>query len=184
MVHLHLDPRARCDRPPMVAAGGIEREAVGVYELRDQADAPAHAARDGHGDLVELDHQRVAAPAHRARADDEVIGAAIHGAAPALGHRPARAARAVERDVDRAVIEWIAPPARLIIGGKDAADETDDGQAEAAVVGDRVDIPPEVATRRDRAVEARSRITVEAARRPDKAAIGTPAPGWVLPPAQ
>jgi hypothetical protein len=82
------------------------------------------------------------------------------------------------------VVERIAAPALQVIRGEDASDETNDREAELSVIRDRIDIPPGIAARRNRAVESRSFSKVAAASRPDKAAIGTPAPGWVLPPAQ
>jgi hypothetical protein len=53
-----------------------------------------------------------------------------------------------------------------------------------AVIAERIDIPPEITTRRDRLVESRCAISVAAASWPDIAAIGTPGPGCTLPPAR
>ena len=53
-----------------------------------------------------------------------------------------------------------------------------------AVIAQRVDIPPRVAVAGNIDVEPRSAITADAASRPDSAAIGTCAPGCVLPPAR
>jgi hypothetical protein len=52
------------------------------------------------------------------------------------------------------------------------------------VVADCVDIPPGITAGRDRFIEARSFAIRLAASCPDKAAIGTPAAGWVAPPVQ
>jgi hypothetical protein len=71
-----------------------------------------------------------------------------------------------------------------VIGREDAADERNDGQRMSSVVADGVDIPPRVAASRYRLAEARSASTAAAAKRPESAAIGTPGPGWVLPPAR
>jgi hypothetical protein len=84
-----------------------------------------------------------------------------------------------------------------IIGGEDRADEGDEGKAVAAAVGDGIDIPPGIATGFDGDIEARpperkirerrrsrSCISASAASRPEIAAIGTPAPGCVPPPAR
>jgi hypothetical protein len=54
----------------------------------------------------------------------------------------------------------------------------------AAVVADRIDVPPAISTRLDRRVEPRCAISVAAASRPDIAAIGTPGPGCTMPPAR
>ncbi len=71
-----------------------------------------------------------------------------------------------------------------IVGREDRADEDDDDEAVAAVIAQRVDIPPGIAVLRDVEREVRSAITADAASRPEVAAIGTPAPGWTLPPAR
>jgi hypothetical protein len=47
----------------------------------------------------------------------------------------------------------------------------------AAVVAQRVEVPPRVAAVRDLEVEARSSARLAAARRPETAVIGTPGPG-------
>ena len=94
---------------------------------------------------------------------------------------------AIERHVERAVVAWIgraAAPRPGVVGREHAADEGDQGEALRLVVAQRIDVPPGIAARRDRAVEAESASTLAAASRPEIAAIGTPAPGWVLPPAR
>jgi hypothetical protein len=84
--------------------------------------------------------------------------------------------------------EWVghpaAAPAERVVGREDAAQEGDQRDAVLAVLAQRVDVPPDIAVQRDRAVEARSAISADAAIRPERAAIGTPGPGWVLPPAR
>ena len=119
-----------------------------------------------------------------AGADHEVIGIAPHAVPGAFGHRPGIAARAIHRHVDGAVIGRAVAAAELVIGGKDAPDKGDDRQAEAAVVAAGVDVPPGIALRVDLDVEARSLSRISTANPPLRAAIGTPAPGCVLPPAQ
>src|SRR6476646_10195440 len=107
-----------------------------------------------------------------------MIAAPPHARRAPLGHRPARPARSVERDIDAGMVQRIAPPALLVIRREDRAQKRDDRQPEGTAVGEGIDIPPGVATGRNVRIEAKSFITVAAARRPDKAAIGTPAPGW------
>ena len=77
-----------------------------------------------------------------------------------------------------------APPRQSVVGRKYAADEGDQGQSMLPVIAECVDVPPGVAVRRDGRVKARSVHSAAAASRPDKAAIGTPGPGCVLPPAR
>jgi hypothetical protein len=82
------------------------------------------------------------------------------------------------------MVDRVAAAALQIVRREDASEEADDGEAVLAVIPDRVEIPPGIAARRDGAIEARSFMQAATASRADKAAIGTPAPGWVLPPAQ
>jgi hypothetical protein len=90
-----------------------------VERFCDDAHAARHATLPGHAhalvQLLDFDFQGIAGPVHAAGADQQGIGIALHRAARALGHRPARAG-SIERDVERAVIERIAPAAFLVIG--------------------------------------------------------------------
>ena len=58
-----------------------------------------------------------------------------------------------------------------IVRRKNTTNKGDDAQGVSAVIADRVDVPPEVATRPDRLVEARCAVTVSAASRPDGANV-------------
>jgi hypothetical protein len=53
-----------------------------------------------------------------------------------------------------------------------------------AIVAKPIDVPPKVIARIYRLIELRRAIKAATACRPDKAAIGTPGPGWTLPPAR
>ena len=185
--HLHLDPRARGKAVPDVVLMGIEREGRAVQGLGIDPHRACHLALPRHEQarvaFMDVDGERPVLPAYRARPDPEVRGIALHRAAAPLGHRPARL-RAVERDIERGMIERIAPPAALVIGREHAPEERDDRQPVLPVVADRVDIPPGIAARGDSFVEARSFAITRAASCPDKAAMGTPAAGWVAPPVQ
>jgi hypothetical protein len=77
-----------------------------------------------------------------------------------------------------------AAPTEGVVGREDTAQEGDQRNAVLAVLTQRIDIPPDIAVQRDLAVESRSAISADAASRPESAAIGTPGPGWVLPPAR
>ena len=92
-------------------------------------------------------------PGERAGADREALRADGDMPAAALGHGPAPDARPVERDVERAMVERVgqAAPARPgVIGREDAADEGDDAQPVAAVIAQRIDVPPGIAAWRRR----------------------------------
>ena len=164
----------------------MERPAVQHFGVEN--DLPLHRPPPGYAQpdiaFVYVDYQPVLVPAHCAAADRQGI-ALLHRVLPAaFGHHPPRATLAVKRDVQAAVIERIVTAAALVVGRKDAADKTDYRQPILLVIAERIDIPPAVALRWNHRVEARSDNTALLARCPDKAAIGTPAPGWVAPPAQ
>lgn len=71
-----------------------------------------------------------------------------------------------------------------IIGREYAANKSNDGQTMQAIIACRIDVPPAIAVVYDWRVEVRSSSRASAARSPASAAIGTPGPGWVLPPAR
>ena len=114
-----------------------------------------------------------------------VLGS-IHKTCGAFGHGPATRL-AIEGDIDAAEVSGVARAAlarRRIVRREDAADEADDGEAVAAVVAQSVDVPPAIAVLRNLCVEAWSLSSASAARSPESVAIGTPGPGWTLPPAR
>ena len=172
---------------PDVVFRRIEREAGRVERFGMHPYRSAHTAAEGvEQPLVALfygDFEHIAVPAHRAGADLQIVFVAAHRLAPALGHHPAMAGT-IQRDIDAGMIERVAPAAALVIGAENAAQKGDDGQPVLPVGADGIDIPPGVAARWNRFIEARSRSTTFAASRPDKAAIGTPAEGCVAPPTQ
>jgi hypothetical protein len=184
MGHRHLHLRARRHRVPAVPPRRVQRERGRGDHLRADAHRAPHRIGQGGRDFGDVDHHRVAVPSDCAGADAEMVGAAVHPVRRSLGHRPGGASGAVQGDVDRAVVVGRAPARQLVIGREDAADKGDDGQPVGAVRAGCVDIPPGIAVGRDRDVETRSLSKHSAASRPESAAIGTPAPGWVLPPAQ
>ncbi len=183
----YLDAGAGGDRPPYMVAVRVEREGLAVNRRWNHAHRTADAAGDRNRDLIEADGERRAIPVKPAGADGKSVRAAGHGAARPLRHGPAGAAVAVDRDIDGAMVERIGRAAAArkgVIGREHAADEGDDGDAIFAVVAQRVDIPPSIAVFGDWTIEPKSAIRLAAAERPDSAAIGTPGPGCVLPPAR
>ncbi len=181
---IDLDAGARRDRAPAVSALIVDPFGVAGQRVRPNADLTTNRARDRCTGFVDTKDQDLAVPIDTAAADRQARRR------PAglitLGHRPGRRS-SVKGDIERAMAERIgasvsAGPA--VVGGEDAAQKSDQGDPVPPVVAERVDIPPSIAVRRDRAVESRSAISADAARRPDSAAIGIPGPGWVLPPAR
>ena len=157
--------------------------------LRSYRHPSAHSHGDGYIDFVKVDGQRLAIPVKVARADAAMACTALQLAAATFGHGPAFARFSIQRDIDGAVVFWVshAPIAGTcpsIVGRKHTTHKGDDGQSILPVVAQRVDIPPEITTRRDRLVESRCAIRVAAASRPDMAAMGKPGPGCTLPPAK
>ncbi len=187
LLHLHFDPCARGDGLPAMAASGVELKAAFIEHFWVKDDLSLHPPppRNTEADVafLDVDDQAVLVPTHRARSNVKRIAFLLCFGRSPLGHHPAPAL-AVERDVEAAMVERNVAAGFLIVGRKDAANETDDRQPEAFVIAERVDIPPAVALRWYHGVEIRSDSTASLANLPDKAAIGTPAPGWVAPPAQ
>ncbi len=184
-IETDINTRARRNRPPMVPLSSVEREGLGVDRLGSQRDCAAHARGQRRCPFIDLKLQSVAVPVHAAWADCDAAMRSRKVAATALGHRPAIASGAVERDIHRAMIFRIAPTRPRVVRREHAADEGDDGQAVLFVIAECVDVPPGVtAAGRDRRVEARSAKMLCAACWPESAAIGTPAPGCTPPPAR
>lgn len=170
-----------------MTARRVEREGPSGEHLRVDADDAANSRRCWRRHLVEPDREGVAIPGEQAWPDGQRGRRSADVAAPALGHGPTFSIPAVERDVHRAVVERIAFPmcARPgVIGREHAADEGDDCEAVLSVTAQRVDIPPRITAGRDVLIESKSARTAAAANWPEIAAIGTPGPGCVLPPAR
>jgi len=187
LLHVDFDPRDRCDRPPVVTAAAVELGRTGCDGLRVQRDPAFKPDKTRHRQLIDIDRKPVAVPVQGALTDCQSRGRLRERRLAPLGERPVFSARTIKRDIDRAMVKRIAiaAPARCgVIGRKDAADEGNDRQPMRTIVTQRVDIPPRITVTRDRRVEARSAVTHCAASRPDIAAIGTPGPGCVLPPAR
>ncbi len=172
---------------PTMLGSGIERKSGGINDLRRHSNHAAHRpSKRVEQPLVALFDpyfHRIASPAHAAWPDLQGICALTHSIALALGHRPSRL-WAIERHVQACMVERIMPSAALVKGREYRADESNDSQRVLAVFADRIDVPPTVAAGWNLRVEAWSSIRLRAACKPDKAAIGTPAPGCVAPPAQ
>ena len=183
-LEIDLDAGARRDRAPAMSALIVDPFGVAGQRVRPNPDLTADRARDRRTGLVDTEDQDLAVPIDATAADRQAPRR------PAdlitLGHRPGRRS-SVKGDIERAMAERIGRAVSsgpAVVGREDAAQKSDQGDPVLPVVAERVDIPPNIAVRRDRAVESRSAISADAARRPDSAAIGIPGPGWVLPPAR
>lgn len=97
--------------------------------------------------------------------------------------------RTIKCDIDSAIVFRIdVCPAALespcIVGRKNTTDKRDDAEGILSIVTERIDVPPQVASRAYLLVKPRCTMVVSAANCPERAAIGTPGPGWTLPPAR
>jgi hypothetical protein len=170
-----------------MAAVRIQRKTPIIQYVGEEADSAVHPPRQRRADFVNVDFQGISGPAHLAAADRQYGRGAAHPQLAALSHRPALRILAVQGDVKRAVIVGVrisAPPCPSVVGGEDAANESDESQRVRAIIAHCIDVPPCIATGLDRAIETESAIIAAAASRPDIAVMGIPGPGCVLPPAR
>lgn len=108
-------------------------------------------------------------------------------AAAALSHRPEFASVVVQRNIQGTVVERITATSascQRVVGRKDAADKANNREAVTRVCTQCINVPPDISAGSNRRIEAKSSATASAANRPEMAAIGTPGPGCVLPPAR
>ena len=166
-----------------MALGTPQRERTINQRLGMDADRALDPLSQPRRRFCQFDDERIALPAQPAWPHGELIGIAHQRFLTPLGHRPATL-WAVERDVQRNMIKRLGPVAAGIIRREHRSREGNDGQAVSAIIAEGVDIPPGIAALRKIEIEARSAISARAAARPESAAIGTPAPGCALPPAQ
>ena len=106
---------------------------------------------------MDINFQVVAMPVQATGPDRETRGIARNALTATLGHGPAAIA-AVQGDIERAIILRISRPTLqcgAIVRREHATNKSNEGQAVVAVVTERIDVPPEITTRRDRLVESR-----------------------------
>ena len=89
MLQMDLHPCPRRQRAPAVAAHGVQRRAEVEQALRFDAHAALHAARNRHGDFVDVDMQGLPVPKQLAGAYGVAARLAVAMARAALGHGPA-----------------------------------------------------------------------------------------------
>ncbi len=163
---------------------GVRRTSTSVSGLRRQGDGAAHRGdHRGGTDLINLDHQFAPRPVHRGWPDLQGIARLAQRRSPPVCHGEPPAG-AIGGHVDAAMVLRIAPPRPRVPRRKHRPDEADDRYRPCAVVRDAVYVPPRIAIGGDGDAEVRSRIIASAACWPDRAAIGTPAPGCAAPPAR
>jgi hypothetical protein len=187
ILQVHADAGMRRDRPPTMPSRLVQMHHDTVRDDRRHPDSAADAPGDRHRQFADVDHEPAAVARQAAGADRQRLAISSQVAARPLRQRPELPPRLIERDVDRAEILRIAlsqPPRRSVVRRENAADEGNDRQRMLAVVTYRIDVPPDIAAGCNRRVEPKSIKTRAAASRPDSAAIGTPGPGCVLPPAR
>lgn len=165
----------------------IERKSGWIDDLGMDPHCPAHrSAKRIEQALVALfnrEFESISGPSHAARPDLQGICALRNIVSSAFCHRPTRLGP-IKRDVHASMVQRIVPSSTLVEWREDRTNEGDDRQGVLAVLADGIDIPPTVSAGWYLRVEAWSSVRLRAACKPDKAAIGTPAPGCVAPPAQ
>lgn len=139
-----------------------------------------HGAPKEHGyrrrSLVNPTTQNPSIPRDLVCAKRERVGPTAHGVMWILGERPSAKAATVESHIHRTMI--VGPVAIAKVKWREhATQERNEGDGVAPIIAQSIDVPPRVATRSDRRVEDRSCSRLAAARRPERAAIGTPGPG-------
>lgn len=117
----------------------------------DPDDAP-QPARQGARHLVDADLEGRADPFERTRSDHKSRCFALKAGASPLGAGPGRTGYAIERYIERTVLQRVVPAAPSchgIVGREHTTHERDKRQPVASVVAQRVDVPPRVAAGRD-----------------------------------
>lgn len=117
----------------MVTLRCVEREVVALSNVRRESDLAPEARRQGNGDLVDIDHQRVAFPVEGAWTNGEVVRPIIQCIFAAFGHRPA-CFGSVECDIDRDVVIRVFATRPGVVGREDRTDKGDDRKAIAAII--------------------------------------------------
>lgn len=182
IINLDFHARTGRQRPPPMQAPLIQVSAEESEGTGMDPYPPTKPPGQGTFALVEVELKPLPVPTQRTGPDREFGGRAAQGLSTPLGHGPAVPAGAIQRHVDADVVLWVnghtpSLEGARVIGRKDAADERDQREGGAPVVAQSVDIPPRVPVLGDRDVEANWSSTLDAASRPEIAAIGTPAPG-------
>ncbi len=99
MLQVHFHARSRCQRSPTVFAAVV----YGCAEVKPSVcmhpHLPAHAVRQWHADLIDVNHQRIAVPTQLAGSDGELRVVTMAMPRAAFGHGPAFGMLAVERHV-------------------------------------------------------------------------------------
>lgn len=141
LIQINIDAGAWSEGAPAVLTGLIKRDRVIDDGGRMHANAAADTGGNGHGDLVDVDHEFIAFPVQRTRSDMECSSAAIKAVGVSFCHRPAFATSVIERDVKGAVVIRIsrsAPPLGSVVGREDTADESDQGDRMLSIVTERI----------------------------------------------
>jgi hypothetical protein len=184
---IDLHPCTGRDRSPAMVFSRVQYKDISCQRRGIDPHDALKSRREWIGNLIDPQRQCFAVPVDAALANEEFVFAPTDGAPAAFSHRPAFAFIAVERDIQRAMIERVgrpAPACKRVVGREHASDKCNERDAVLAIVAQSIDIPPRIAVFRNDAVEARSSIRLAAAICPDSDAIGTPGPGCALPPAK
>jgi hypothetical protein len=170
----------------MVLARVIKCDRFGAQVARRKAHAALERKRQGHASFIDVDDELRIMPCHGRRPNTELLLRSRHMFCTAFRHRPS-AFCAIERHIDRTMVFGIGSSVSAgtgIVRRKNTTDKTNNRQAVLAVVTESINIPPTITLWAYWRIKARSCNTASAARMPASAAIGSPGPGCVLPPAR
>ncbi len=187
IVKIDFDARRRRDWQPPMKARGMERGRNIVHPRWGHAHPAFDAFGHRHANLIDRERDAFAVPRNRTRTDGQLYRRPPDVVVGAFGHRPMFAARSIQGNIDRAVIErlgGIVPTRKRVIRRKNISEHGDYSDGVLTIATQRVEIPPGIAIPWNRGVERISERSCVAASLPEIAAIGTPGPGCTLPPAR
>ncbi len=157
--HGHFNGRDRRNRPPKVFISWVKTELGIEGRIWNEPNTSSYFCRYRRCELVKIYAQLTLRPFQITGAHHKLAGCSEQCFVTAFGHRPCVFLFAVDRNVDRAMIEGvIGSPFSVpgVVRRKHAADESDDGQPFRAIFTQSIYVPPNVALIRYRDVEARS----------------------------
>ena len=158
----------------------VECSCIAAVAFRYEFDStPQPPPEDGRS-FVDLHHQAIVVPNQVRTRKCKRVYVARHRLRRVFAEHPGTPMPRIQGQIDGTVlprIDFSSLPSPPVVRREHRTHEGNQGKGMPAVVGDAVDIPPEVATGTHVRVEWRSTSAWDAANPPLKITIGTPAPG-------